>query len=209
MLANTIFPYPTLSEAVRWADRSLEISQAIGSLAGIRISAAVALAARLEVGEPVDSAMYVDAIEDGLAQGGNLPLNGRLVLEALLAVGEVTRAKRIADIANGRGGGRLREATLTSSLGDILFRLGPAHWVEAERSYTHALGLAQAIGSRSTEVATLLGLAELATARGDRETARRHVAVALGYCRELGLTRVRRRAERLAADAAEDAKQLA
>jgi len=208
-IAQACFEHTDYGEAVRWADRSLEISQAIGSLAGIRISAAVALAARLELGELADAAAYVDAIEEGLAQGGNLPLNGRLVLEALLAVGEVTRAKRIADIANGRGGGRLREATITSSLGDIMFRLGPAHWIEAERWYTHALGVAQAISSRSTEVAALLGLAELAIARGDRETARRQIALALGHCRALGLCRSQRRAERLAADAAEDAKQLA
>ncbi len=90
-----------------------------------------------------------------------------------------------------------------------MFRLGPAHWIEAERWYTHALGVAQAISSRSTEVAALLGLAELAIARGDRETARRQIALALGHCRALGLCRSQRRAERLAADAAEDAKQLA
>ena len=208
-LAQACFEHTDYAEAIRWADRSLEISQAIGSLASIRISAAVALAARLELGEPVDATAYVDAIEEGLAQGGNLPLNGRLVLDALLAVGEVSRAKRIAEIANSRGGGRLREASITSSLGDVMFRLGAAHWVEAERWFTHALGVAQAIGARSTEVAALLGLAELAIARGDRETARRQIAVALGHCRELGLRRSELRAERLAAEIAEEAKRLA
>ncbi len=208
-LAQACFEHTEYTEAVRWADRSLEISQSIGSLAGIRIGAAVALAARLELGEPVDAAAYVDAIEEGLAQGGSLPLNSRLVIEVLLAVGEVTRAKRIAEIANSRGGGRFREAAITSSLGDIMFRLGAAHWVEAERWFTHALGLAQVIGARSIEVAALLGLAELAIARGDRETARRQLALALGHCRELGLRRSQRRAERLAAEVAEEAKQLA
>jgi class 3 adenylate cyclase/tetratricopeptide (TPR) repeat protein len=208
-LAQVYFERTEYAEAVQWADRSLEIAQSIGSIAGIRTAAAVALAARLELGEPANAAAYTDAIEEGLAQGGTLPLNSRLVIEALLAVGEVARARRVAEIASGRGGGRLREVAIAAALGDVMLRLGAAHWVEAERWYAQALGVGQAIGARSSEVAALLGLAELAVARGDRETARRQLAVALGHCRELGLRRFQGRAERLLSDVADEAKQLA
>ncbi len=208
-LAQVHFERTEYAEAKVWADRSLEISQAIGSLAGIRTAAAIALAARLELGESPNPAVYVDAIEEGLAHGGTLPLNSRLVIEALLAVGETARARRVAELAYGRGGGRLREVIITCALGDVFLRLGAAHWIDAERWYGKALALAQVIGARSTEIAALLGLAELAIAREDRETARRHVDVALGYARELGLHRSAARAERLLADVTAGTKRLA
>ena len=208
-LAQVYFERTDYAEAMRWADRSLEIAQSIGSIAGIRTAAAVALAARLELGEPASVAPYVDAIEEGLAQGGTLPLNSRLVIEALLAVGEVARARRVAEIANGRGGGRLREVLIASALGDVMLRLGAAHWVEAERWYTQAVAIAQVIGARSSEVAALLGLAELAIARDDRANARRQLELALGHCRDLGLRRFQTRAERLLAEVAVEAKHLA
>ena len=208
-LAQIHFERSEYAEAKRWADRSLEVAQSIGSIAGIRTAAAIALAARLELGEPANVASYVDAIEEGLAQGGNLPLNSRLVIEALLSVGEVARARRVAELANGRGGGRLREVSLAAALGDVMLRLGAAHWIDAERWYGRALALAQAIGARSSEVAALLGTAELAIARGDRETARRQLELALGHCRELGLRRFQARAERLLAEVAVEAKRLA
>lgn len=208
-LAQLYFERTEYLEAKRWADRSLEISQAIGSLAGIRTAAAVALAARLELGENVTVATYVDAIEEGLVHGGTLPLNSRLVIDALLAVGETARARRVAEVAYGRGGGRLREVIITSALGDVMLRLGAAHWVEAERWYGQSLALAQVIGARSSEIATLIGLAELALARSDRETARRHLDVAVGYGRDLGMHRLLARGERLLADVSTEAKRLA
>ncbi len=208
-LAQVHFERMEYAEAKRWADVSLEISRAIGSLAGVRTAAAVALAARLELGETANVAAYVDAIEEGLVHGGTLPLNSRLVIEALLAVGETARARRVAELAYGRGGGRLREVIITCALGDVMLRLGAAHWVDAERWYGQALALAQVIGARSTEIAALLGLAELAVARDDRETARRHVDVALGYARDLGLHRSAARAERILADISAETKRLA
>jgi class 3 adenylate cyclase/tetratricopeptide (TPR) repeat protein len=208
-LAQVCFERTDYAQAKTWADRSLEIAQAIGNVAGIRTAAAIALAARLELGESTNVATYVDAIEEGLAHGGNLPLNSRLVIEALLSVGETTRARRLAEIANSRGGGRLREVIVTVALGDVMLRLGAAHWVEAERWYAQALAVAQAIGARSSEVAALLGLAELAIARGDRASARRQLDVALALCRNLGLRRFQARTERLLSDVAGEAKQLA
>ena len=208
-LAQVHFERTEYAEAKRWADKSLEIAQSIGSLAGIRIASAVALASRIELGEPTNVGAYVEAIEDGLAHGGTLPLNSRLVIEALLMAGEVARAKRIVEVTYGRGGGRLREVTTAAARGDVLLRLGPAHWVEAERWYGQALALAQVIGAASTEAAALIGLAEIALHRGDRETAARQLDLALVRCREHDLRRVQRRAERLMAEVNSETKQLA
>jgi hypothetical protein len=109
-LAQVYFEQAEYAEAKRWADRSLEIAQSIGSLAGMRTASAVALASRIELGEPANVAAHLDAIEEGLAQGGTLPLNSRLVIEALLVAGEVERAKRVTELTYGRGGGQIGRA---------------------------------------------------------------------------------------------------
>jgi len=208
-LAQVYFEQTDYAEAKRWADRSLEIAQAIGSLAGIRIASSVALAARLELGEPANVGAYVEGIEEGLAQGSTLPINSRLVIEALLMAGEVTRARRVAEVTYGRGGGGLREVIRSVGRGDVLLRLGSAHWAEAERWYGQALAQAQVIGSASSEAAALIGLAEIAFRGGNRETAARQLDVALARCREHDLRRTQRRAERLLAEVDAETKQLA
>ncbi len=208
-LAQVFFEQTDYAEAKRWADRSLEIAQSIGSLAGIRIASAVALAARLELGEPTNVGAYVEAIEEGLAQSGSLPLNSRLVIESLLMAGEVARARRVAELTHGRGGGRLREVIRSVARGDVLLRLGTAHWVEAERWYGPALAQAQVLGAASTEAAALLGLAEIALRRGERDTAARQLDLALARCRDRDLRRTQRRAERLLAEVSAETKRLA
>ena len=196
-------------EALRWAEQSLEIAQAIGSVAAIQTASAIAMLARTALGESGFAARYVDLIDEVLASGGTLPLSGRIVVEAFLAIGDLKRARRIADLAYGRGGGRLREAIIAGTLGDVMLRLGAAHWSDAERWYAQALASAQTLGARSTEVAALLGTAELAVARGDREAAVRQLHPALAICRDLGFDRAQARGERLLAESRASAQQLA
>ena len=196
-------------QALHWAEQSLEIAQAIGSVAGIRTAAAVAMVARSELGESGFAAHYVELIEEGLAAGGTLPLNSRVVVDAFLAIGDLKRARRIADLAYARGGGRLREAIIASALGDVMLRLGAAHWSDAERWYTQAIALAQTLGARSTEAVTLLGTAELAAARGEREAALRQLQPALAICHDLGFNRAQARGERLLVELRGGAQQLA
>jgi tetratricopeptide (TPR) repeat protein len=209
VLAEIAFDRGEYADAVRFAERSLEIAHAISSLAGVRTAAAIALAARIELGESGFETPYIESIEEGLAQGGTLPVNSRLVTDALLAAGDLDRARRIAELAYARGGGRLREALATSSLGDVMFRLGPTHWGEAERWYRQAIGMAQAIGARSAHAAALLGAGELAAARGEREPAERQLRQALTVCAELGLARLHARGERALADLSADVPQQA
>jgi hypothetical protein len=90
-----------------------------------------------------------------------------------------------------------------------MLRLGAAQWSEAERHYTEALGLAEALGARSTVAASLIGLGELALRRGDPDTAARQLEQGRDICRTLGFTRMQTRAERLLAEVRAGAKQLA
>ena len=92
-------------EALRWAEQSLEIAQAIGSVAAIQTASAIAMLARTALGESGFAARYVDLIDEVLASGGTLPLSGRIVVEAFLAIGDLKRARRIATWPTGAGAG--------------------------------------------------------------------------------------------------------
>ena len=60
-------------------------------------------------------------------------LNCQVIVEALLAIDEVKRAEQCAERSYKNAGGRLRELGCVLALGDVLTRLGPARWAEAER----------------------------------------------------------------------------
>ena len=94
-----------------------------------------------------------------------------------------------------QAGGRLREAFVATAFGDVLARLGRLD--EAERRYREALGLAEAIGARSTVAAATLGAAEVAAARGDQVGSARYLKRALEIARPLRLARFEVRAARL------------
>jgi hypothetical protein len=181
----------------------------IGSTAAMQTASAVAIVARTELGESGFAARYVDLIDEVLASGATLPLSGRVVVEAFLAIGDLKRARRIVDLAYEHGGGRLREAIIAGALGDVMLRLGAVHWNDAERWYAQGLALAQTIGARSTEVVALLGTADLALARGNQEAAARHLQPALAICRDLGFSRAQARGERLLVELRASAQQLA
>ena len=186
-------------EARRWADTSLGIAEVIGNVATIRTAAALALTAQVSAGETVTPSRYLELIEQGYAARSDMAVKCYLVVEAFLAIGEVDRARRFAEIAYEHAGGRLRQAWCATALGDIMLRLGPRHWVEAERWYQQALGLAEALGARSTLAAAALGAGELAVAQGDQEAGRRLFRQALAVAGEVGFTRLQARAEGLLA----------
>ena len=188
------------AEARRWADRSLEIAEAIANIAASRTAALVALAARVELREPVVAAGYIDLIEQGFIGRGDMALKSILAVEVLAMAGEVQRAKNYAEVAYAHAGGRLREAICAAACGDVMRRLGHDHWEQAADWYTHAISLAETIGSRSTLAAAYLGAGELAAARGDRQSSAAHLQKALELSHALGLARYRLRAERLLED---------
>jgi len=184
------------TEARRWADRSLEVAEAIGNIAAARSAAIAALAARLELREPVVAAGYIDLIEQGFLARGDMAVKSILAVEVLLMAGETQRAKNYAEVAYAHAGGRLREAICAAACGDVTRHLGEDHWEQAADWYEQAISLAATIGSRSTLTAAHLGAGELAAARGDRQGATEHLQKALESSQAIGLVRYRSRAQR-------------
>jgi hypothetical protein len=123
----------------------------------------------------------------------------RFIAEGLLAVHDLERAARFVEALREHPirTGRLRDAFTSAALGELLLRLG--RHAEAERAFTHAMGLAELIGSRTTFVAAALGSAELAAARGDRRASLVYAERALAIVRAMSLRRYLPRLERLVA----------
>jgi tetratricopeptide (TPR) repeat protein len=208
-LAQLHFIRAEYGEAKQWAERSITVAEAIGNVAGIRTAGAVLLGSRLALGEPVALARFVEMIEQQFQAPGDFSTKSHFLVDVLLCAGEVKRARRIAQTAYERAGGRMRDAMSATALGDVLRHLGPEHWREAQRWYDQALALAAAIESRPLLALAALGAAELAAARGDTALAERHGRQALGLCRELGYGRYEARAARVLAEASAPAPAAA
>jgi tetratricopeptide (TPR) repeat protein len=187
------------TEAKRWADRSLDIAQAIDNVSAMRIAASIAVTARRELGEPVEAPRYLELLDQGLALTGTLPLSIRVIVEGFLALGEPKRAQYAAQVACERAGGRLSQMLAAEALGEAELRLGPDRWSEAACAFDRAIALADELGSRSTLAIALLGAAELAAAKGNRERSAPMLERALTIARRLGLTRYLERADRILA----------
>jgi class 3 adenylate cyclase/tetratricopeptide (TPR) repeat protein len=182
------------AEAKRWADLALEIGEAIANANVYLTGGTLGLAARLQLGEPVDAGEYIERIEAGLRAAGTMQLNVRFIGEALLAAGEIEQADRLTAQLVASTGGRLRQALALVARADVLARLG--RFEEATRRYAEACTLAEAVGSRSTLAAALIGTAEVAVAEGEAPA---DVERAAELCREVGLHHYRPRIERLLA----------
>ncbi len=180
------------AEAQRWADMSLEMAEEIGNANAYATAASIALASRLMQGERPDPSRWIEAIERGLAAAGMMQLNTRFVGEALLGVGDVERADRITSALVGRAGGRLRQAMVLTARGDVL--LHQTRLDEAAHAYAEAVALGEAIGSRSTQTAALIGAAEVAVAQGETPVG---IDRAAAFCAALGLSHFRTRLERV------------
>jgi hypothetical protein len=178
-----------------WARRCLQTAEEIANMAAMLTAAAVELVAGAALGD--HPTRYVGVVDDVLRRGSHILLNARLVVEALLAVGEIQRAERAAELAYRRAGGRLREALSTVALGDALRARGPAHWEAAQRWYTRARSVAADIGARSALVGASLGLAELARTRGNAGRVHSALAGIPEGCERLGLGRDGLRVRRL------------
>jgi hypothetical protein len=195
-LAHIHFMRGAYAEAQRWADDALEIAEAIGNTAALPGAGALALATRLERGEHVDPERYLDAIERGIAAGDSIQTTVRFVGDALLALGDMALIERhVQWLRRNHSGGRLREAFVAITLGDMLARLGQTD--EATRAYAQGRALAEAIGARSAIVAAALGAAELEADRGEDVASARHLARAFELAQALRLERYLARAGRL------------
>ncbi len=207
-LSQILFLHGEYAEALRSADESLEGSEAIGNVSGFTGPAAVALVARVALGLPPDSERYLELIDQGLVSGHTVQSSFRFVAEAFLAVHDVERAERFAEglRAHPNATGRLREAYLEVSVGEVMLGLGRPE--QAERPFARAITLAEAIGARSTLAVAALGAAQVAAARGDARTSTRQLERAVGIAREMGLGHLLARAARLAAGGEEAAGRI-
>ena len=120
-------------------------------------------------------ALCATCVEEGIAQRRQCA--ARIVhpsVEAFLAVGELERAERLARIADERAAGRLRAAVVPGRRSaTCATRLGPAHWAEAERSWSRApVGLARSHRRRARPQRwRLLGARPPRPGAGQRERA--------------------------------------
>jgi hypothetical protein len=199
-LAQLEFLVGRYDDARRWAERSFELAQEIGNVAAFAASATIAVAARMRLGETFDLAVYLDAIEHGLAVSGPAQINFRFLSEAVVHSPDLDLAERLARLTYERGGGRLRQALGATALADVLQRRGGPQLLEAERLYREAVSLAGALGLHSVAVPAWIGLAELAARRDEID------ATAIGHARDavaaLGLGHYVDRLRRLAPVAA-------
>jgi class 3 adenylate cyclase/tetratricopeptide (TPR) repeat protein len=196
-LAYVHFLRGEYADALRWADESLPVAEAIGNIAGFPGPAAVALVSRVELGQPTDAERYLDLLDQAVASGNSVQSNLRFVADALLAVRDTDRAARLVETLRHHpiGSGRLRQIYEATVVGDLLRHLGRHD--EAARSFAHAVDLAELIGARSALVAALVGAAELALDRGDEGAALAQLRQATPIARELRLGRHLGRIERL------------
>jgi hypothetical protein len=197
VLAQVHFARAEYEEARQWAERSLTTAEAIGSYAGVHRGVALAFAARVALREPVDITRDVETIEQGISQGGIALLSIHVVVEALLTLGDVNRAEKLARIAVANAAGRLRVLFAAVALGEVATRRGPSQWGEAERNFTHGLGLAELLGMGSARALGLIGRGRLAFARAQTDAASADWRTARELCSAIGLTRYERIATEL------------
>jgi class 3 adenylate cyclase len=196
-IAQVHFVRANYAEASQWAERSLTTAEAIGNAAGVHRGMVLWLAARVALGEPVNFARYAETIAQGISQGGNTLLTIHLLVETLLALGDLGWAEKLARIAEERAAGRLRVLFAALALGAAATRRGASQWSEAERSFCRALSIADAIGARSARALALIGRGRLAYARNQLNDARADWTAARDISAGLGLTRYERMAAQL------------
>jgi class 3 adenylate cyclase/RNA polymerase subunit RPABC4/transcription elongation factor Spt4 len=199
-LAQLHFIRGEYAEALQWAERGLEVAGTLGFADELRVEAAIILAARLELGEPLPAARAQELMERYLHPESERNLNVHVIVDVLLQLGEVERAERIAQTAVDRASGCLPEMVSALALSDVQLQLGPEYWGEAARGYAQALERAEASGARAVEAAVRLGVGRLAAVRGDVAAARHTLEHVLALCAPLQLQRYAARAGRVLAD---------
>jgi len=185
------------AKAEHWAELGLPVAEQIQNLAAVRGCAASLLLARADRGDHNATQLELDRLERGLFAAGDLGINSDSIVEALLEMGELRRARRITETRVERSGGRLREARGALMTGMVALAGGPEEHPVAERAFGEALSRGIEIGARSVEGRARLGLAELAHERGDVAAMEGHARRALEILRPLGFGRYAMRAARL------------
>jgi len=134
----------------------------------------------------------------------DLAIKSHLVSEALIAIGDLRLAERLAELAYRYAGGRLRELWSTLAIGEVKRHLGPTARKEAEEWIRRAGALAAEIGSRWGLAATGVAAAQASVDRGDLRAAAELGERAFDVAREIGFVRLARRAERILDECRDD-----
>lgn len=197
MAAMTLVLRGRYREALEWSARAERVGRQIQNLGAVRAATAARLLAGAARGQRAARREEVEEICGGFADGGPLGVHFDLFVAALLEMGEIQRAREMAEVSSERAGGRLREARAALALADVAVASRESTDVAAERAYRRALDLATAIGLRSIVARARLGLARLARVRGQLERSRAHARVAGGLFASLGLGHYSRPVEAL------------
>jgi len=195
--------------AQHWVEKSLEVALATGNIGATRTASAIGLLIEMQLGETgPTTARYLELIEH--SPNVNVePLSSAFVIEALLAADSVEHAERLAEAVHGSAGGRLREAVSALALGEVRRRKGGARQGEAQEWFERTRRIADDIGVGSLAANAMIGLGDLAVARGDVPVASALYEEALGIHRRLGLGYYASRAERAIAACSVDAQRSA
>lgn len=184
-------------QTIEWATRGLDVALAIENVGAARSAAAVRVLAQVSLGRGLGLGGEAETIQRGLLTSGDLAINVDLLVAALCSIGHVGRARKLAEMAIERSGGRLRDARHHLALG-IAFSSG--HGADPCRAYTaysHALDVGEEVGSRSIVGRAHLGRAHLGALRGEHEHAEEEAVKALALLEEVGFTRYTRLAQSL------------
>ena len=190
MVASTLVLQGRYAESVEWSDRALEVARRIESLPAVRSAMASRLIARVAGGNTSVGSEELEALAGGLLTAGDMGLTVDQIIAALLDVGEVERAHAVSETWKSRAGGRLREARIALTRGEIALARGLIGCMaRAEGDLRDAIELGSAIGLRSIVGRAQLGLARIALARGQtkkgvkyaREAADLFAALELGH----------------------------
>jgi tetratricopeptide (TPR) repeat protein len=197
ILASLYFCRGEYEAAERLAREALSIGEDIGNLATVRNCTVILCAVACERGDRSVSAAELERLERGLLKPGNFSINLESIVAVLIELGKLESPHRIAEKAVARSGALLLRATNLLAFGSVCARLGASQWGAAGRALGEGLTLARRLHLRVPEARALLGLAELAAARGEPELARGHASAALEIFQALGFAHFARRAERV------------
>jgi tetratricopeptide (TPR) repeat protein len=155
------------AQALELAESALELAERIGSAAAVRTASAIALLAAMALGKSDSTRRWVESMDRSVEQVGDLAISSLLLVEALLAAGDLPRAQRMAELSVRRARGRLHTLFATIAHGMVRVRIGGEQPGEPERTLKRGLVLARELGLVSPEIAALISLAELARSRDE------------------------------------------
>lgn len=197
MLAQLRFLQADYAGAREWLARARTVAESISHAIAFHMLSALELVIAVEDENEVALPELLPLVEEGMQSGGNPTLVVEWVVDALIALGEIEAADRVARQAHNSAAGRLKEMHAVVALGAAGAAAGPSRWLEASDLYAQGFSLAQTLGAEPVRIAALLGMATLALAQGDVANARIHAEDARARSRTLGAVHYERKAEKL------------